>query len=73
MKCITRLSDVQPEDEEHEHAEAKQIVDVVFVIRLGQLENLADGVGEHGMCGVKLIIHRPQELVLLLHLRPYVY
>ena len=48
-------------------------MDIIFVIGFRELKNLPDGVPEHGMCGVELIVHGLQELVLFLHLLSNVY
>ena len=64
------LSDIEPQDQEHEHAEGQQIVDVVVVMCLGHLQYFTNGVGKHGMRGVEMIIHVLKKLILLIHLHP---
>ena len=67
------LSDGEPKNEENKKAEGEKIVDIIFVIGFRELQNLPDGVPEHGMCGVELIVHGLQELVLFLYLLSNVY
>ena len=70
MRC---LSYVNPKNKEHKHTEGQEIVNIIFVIGLGKSQDLPDGVGEHGVGGVELVVHLLQELVVLLHLGPNVY
>ena len=69
----SHLSNVEPQNQEDEKTKCQQIIDVILVIRFGQFQNFPDGVGEHGMCRIKLVVHRFQKLVLLLDFSSDVY
>merc|ERR1719154_182415 len=65
---LEMLEHEEPEHEEDEDAEEEEVVDVVVAVRLQQLPDLADGVGDDGARVVKAVVNFPYKLLLFLEL-----